>query len=182
MNLKAYFASASLAIAMLFSCLTLNAQSAQTPSKGFGWGLGIGSSIDMTGNSMTSVDIDGFLGYRCSAFPIIGVGAGVNMVMNNSTRCFPIFAIIRTSFSNEPKLCFLDLRCGVAYNDLYNYTKQTGLYARVGGGINLAKGKTWRSYILVSYSFIKRNDFEYDNRTYSCPDFQGASLGLGISF
>lgn len=150
--------------------------------KGFAWGLDVASSIDLTGNSMTSIDIEGYFGYKNSFFQALGVGASVNMAMNNSSRSYPVFAIIRTSFSTRPQLCFFELKAGVSFNDIYSYTHQTGIYIEPAIGIRLASGRSWSSHFTLGYKFITRKDFAYDEGIYGCPNLSMASVGIGISF
>lgn len=150
--------------------------------KGFAWGLDVASSIDLTGNSMTSIDIEGYFGYKNSFFQALGVGASVNMAMNNSSRSYPVFAIIRTSFSTRPQLCFFELKAGVSFNDIYSYTRQTGVYIEPAIGIRLASGRSWSSHFTLGYKFISRKDFDYDQGIYGCPNLNMASVGIGISF
>lgn len=150
--------------------------------KGFAWGLDVASSIDMTGNSMTSIDIEGYFGYKTSFFQALGVGASVNMAMNNSSRSYPVFALMRTSFSTRPQLCFFELKAGVSFNDIYSYTKQTGVYIEPAIGIRLASGRSWSSHFTLGYKFITRKDFSYDDGIYECPNLSMASVGIGISF
>ncbi|MDE5970332.1 MAG: hypothetical protein K2K88_04510 [Muribaculaceae bacterium] len=150
--------------------------------KGFAWGLALSSSIDMTASGMSSIDIDGYFGYKNSFFQAIGVGASINMALNNSSRSYPIYAIIRTSFSNKPQLLFFEMRGGVSLNDLYSYTKQTGLYLHPAVGIRLASGKSWSSHFTLGYKFISRKDFSYDEGIFHCSDLSMGVVGIGISF
>lgn len=176
---------------ILFSVLALTSifiASATSPKenyfnkKGFAWGLDLTSSIDLTGNAMTSIDIDGYFGYKNSFFQALGIGASVNMAMNNSSRSYPIYAIIRTSFSTTPQLFFFEIRGGASFNDIYSYTNQTGLYLQPSVGIRLASGKSWSSHFTLGYKFISRKDFSYDEGIYPCPDLSMGVVGIGISF
>ncbi|MDE5572238.1 MAG: hypothetical protein K2N08_00280 [Muribaculaceae bacterium] len=150
--------------------------------KGFAWGLGLCSAIDMTGEGMSSIDIDGYFGYKNSFFQALGIGASINMALSNSSRSYPIYAIIRTSFSTTPKLLFFEIRGGISTNELYSYTTQTGLYLHPSVGIRLASGKSWSSHFTLGYKFISRKDFSYDEGIYRCPDLSMGVVGIGISF
>ena len=177
-----------LAIAMTLLAATSASVHAAPPvenyfnRKGFAWGLDLTSSIDLTGESMTSINIEGYFGYKNSFFQALGAGASLNMAMNNSSRSYPVFAIMRTSFSTTPKLCFFELKAGVSFNDLYSYNKQTGLYIEPAIGIRLASGRSWSSHFTLGYTFITRKDFAYEDGIYKCPDLSMASIGIGISF
>lgn len=119
----------------------------------FTWGIDAGSSIDMTANDMTAIALRGYFGYKGHALRLLGVGAGIDIMVNNSSRCYPIFAILRTSFSSKPRLCFLDLRAGICANNILDYKSRINPYASIGLGITLAHGRKFSSHILLSYTF-----------------------------
>lgn len=148
----------------------------------FAWGLDLASSIDMTGNAMTSIDISGYFGYKNDFFRIVGIGGEIDAMMSNSSRSIPVFAIIRTSFQKGRRLLFADFRGGISMNNVYDYNTQTGAYGSVGIGITLAQGKTFSSHMIVGYSYISRSDFDHDDGVYHCPDLHQAVVRIGISF
>lgn len=125
----------------------------------FTWGADAGSAVDLTGNDMTSIDLHGYFGYKGPWVRLAGIGAGINTMINNSSRCYPVYAIFRTSFSPRPELCFLDLRAGVAFDNILNYPSQTNFYGSLGIGITLAKGRKFSSHIIVSYNFLPIRKF-----------------------
>ena len=59
----------------------------------------------------------------------------------------------RTSFSNKPKLLFGDLRVGIAYNQTDGVPDRANFYIQPGIGIELAKGKSFSSYLLLDYTY-----------------------------
>ena len=120
----------------------------------FTWGADIGSSVDLTANDMTSVDIHGCFGYKGHWMRFAGLGAGINSMLSNASRCYPVYALLRTSFSSRPQLCFLDLRLGISINNILNYSSQTDFYCSIGLGVTLAKGKKFASHIIISYNFM----------------------------
>lgn len=170
----------------------------------FTWGADAGSAVDLTGNDMTSIDLHGYFGYKGGALRILGVGAGINTMINNSSRCYPVYALLRTSFSTRPQLCFLDLRAGVSFNNILTYKSQTDFYGSLGIGITLASGKKFSSHIILSYNFMPiRNftvysevpadlpgeNFEGDTppttiveHSESFPDLHYAAIRIGCSF
>ncbi len=171
----------------------------------FTWGADLGSSVDLTANDMTSIDITGYFGYKNRWLRFLGIGAGINSMLGNASRCYPIYAMLRTSFSSRPQLCFLDLRGGISVNNILNYSSQTDFYGSVGLGITLAKGKKFSSHIIVSYNFspirpyIIRTEvpvtdspgevFEGDpiqtttiESSVSFPDLHFASIRIGCAF
>lgn len=125
----------------------------------FTWGADLGSSVDLTANDMTSIDLTGYFGYKNNWLRFLGVGASINSMLGNASRCYPLYAMLRTSFSSRPQLCFLDLRGGVSVNNILNHKSQTGLYGSIGLGITLAKGKKFSSHIIVSYTYIPTHPY-----------------------
>lgn len=120
----------------------------------FTWGADLGSSVDLTANDMTSVDIHGYFGYKGHWLRFAGIGTGINSMLGNSSRCYPVYAMLRTSFSSQPQLCFLDLRLGISFNNILDLSSQTDFYGSVGLGVTLARGKKFASHIILSYNFM----------------------------
>lgn len=148
----------------------------------FAWGAEVGSSIDMSGHDMSSIDFNASFGLSCGWFSFIGVGAGANIMVNNSNRTYPMFATIRTDFSKFVKFLFIDLRGGVALNYFDDDSHQTGAYVAPSLGFNLATGKTFRSYITLGYTYLGRHDITVEEETRALPSLSMATLRLGICF
>ena len=60
----------------------------------FAWGADLGSSIDMSANDMSSIDLSLAFGMRRGWINFLGVGAQGNIMISNSYRSFPFFSII----------------------------------------------------------------------------------------
>lgn len=148
----------------------------------FTWGAEAGSSIDLSANDMSSIDINASFGIRQGIFTFAGIGAGANIMISNSCRTYPIFAILRTDFSRRVKLLFLDVRGGMALNYLPDNATGTGAYASVGVGINLARSRKFRSYILAGYTYVGRGDVTSGEAVTHYPALNVAMVRLGISF
>jgi len=148
----------------------------------FAWGADIGGSVDMSGHDMSTLDISAHFGYKNSIIHLLGIGANLNMMVSNSCRAYPVYGIIRTSFTKRPTLCFMEARAGAAINCLENNISQTGLYLSGGIGINLATGSTFRSHMVLSYSFFDRGYATYRGEDFSVPDLHYVSVRIGISF
>ena len=125
----------------------------------FTWGACAGSSIDMSGNDMASVDIAAMFGYRRGWLKFLGVGAEMDIMVNNSCRSFPIYACLRTNFRRRPSLLFLDTRLGISVNYLPDDYSQTGAYGFIGIGFNLARGKKFASHMVIGYTYKERKDY-----------------------
>ncbi|MDE6265813.1 MAG: hypothetical protein K2M07_00485 [Muribaculaceae bacterium] len=148
----------------------------------FAWGADLGSSIDMTGNSMTSINIGGFFGYRNNWFRVLGIGGEIHSMMSNSSRSIPIYGIMQTSFCNRPRLCFMDLRGGISMNNIENANTQTGGYTSIGVGVTLAHSRKFSSHFILAYTFIQRKDFDDSETSVHIEDLQMATLRIGVCF
>lgn len=149
--------------------------------RGFAWGAAVGGCIDMTGHDMSSINLDANFGYRNSWINLLGVGASIDMMVNNSVRAFPVYAILRTGFSSRPTLCFGDFRVGMVYNNLNNRSNQTRMYASPGIGVNLATGRTFRSYMMLSYVYNGMNGL-YKDGNKPIHSLHMACVRFGVAF
>lgn len=148
----------------------------------FSWGAEAGTSIDMSEHDMSSVDFNAAFGLRYRWINFAGVGAGAHIMVSNSCRTYPIFAVFRTDFSGRIKFLFLDLRGGAALNFLPDNVNQTDAYGAVAVGFMLSTGKTFRSYITAGYTYIGRRDVAYGERIVEYGALSLATIRLGISF
>jgi hypothetical protein len=148
----------------------------------FTWGADIGGSIDMSENEQSSVNLEINGGYKNSWVNLVGIGVGMNMVVGNSNRMFPIYGIFRSSFSQQPQLCFLDLRLGASINYLEQNVNQTGFYGSAGIGFNLASSRHFKTHIILSYNYLDRGYFIKDEIVYPQHDLHMVSLRLGVNF
>lgn len=174
--------------ALALSIVALSAEAADSGNQQvsgwnhFTWGAEVGGAIDLTSNDMSTINLDAYFGYRNSWIEMLGVGAEVNMMVSNSVRAFPVYAMLRTDFSRQKKLLFMDLRAGVVINNINNSTEQTRAYVSPGLGINLAGSKTFQSYLILSYVYNGMQPF-YRGKEYN--DIDGLSMAclrLGIRF
>lgn len=152
------------------------------PDSHFAWGVDLGAAFDMTTHDMSMFDIHANFGWRGGIMRFIGIGAGINMMMSNSSRSYPVYAMARTSFSTEPKLSFLDLRAGMAFNSIESYKSRTDPYLSVGWGVTLASSEKFTSHIILSYMFMPLGDGVRDGIAHHLPDLHFASLRIGASF
>lgn len=158
----------------------------------FSWGADLGTSIDLTTSDMTSVNLHACLGYKSRSIRFLGIGAGINTMMNNSSRSYPVYAMLRTSFSLRPRLCFMDLRLGAVFNNFYEFKNQTDLYSSIGLGITLAAGRRFSSHLVIGYTFMPVRNLEPKDAAPAdaevliaprpVPDLHLASIRIGCSF
>lgn len=153
--------------------------SSANASNHFAWGADVGTSIDLSGHDMSTINFDAHFGYKNSIIDIAGVGAGVHMMVSNSCRSFPVYAVLRTSFRAQPSLCFLDLRAGVAFDSMSDDSNQTRPYINPGVGFNLATGRTFKSYIIIGYLYNGMKSF---GDTAISGGLNMANFRIGITF
>lgn len=148
----------------------------------FAWGAEFGSTIDMSGHQMSSIDFNAAAGISYKWLSFAGIGVGANIVVSNSCRTYPVFVLLRTDFSKWVKLLFLDFRAGVALNYLEDNSHQAGAYISPSVGFNLATGKNFRSYLSLGYTYISRNDYNSGDNIIKCRPLSMATVRLGLSF
>lgn len=161
------------------------ATSAQLPEEKqshFTWGADIGSAIDLSGNSLSSISLDAIFGYKTDIIDIVGAGAAINMAFSNGNRMFPIYATLRTNFMQRQSLLFLDLRAGCSINYLEESETQTGFYGSAGVGINLAISRKFKSHLILSYNYTGLNAYSVNGNYYNPHDLNTVSIRLGIRF
>lgn len=148
----------------------------------FTWGADIGSTIDISGNDMSTIDIDAFFGYKNKFIRTVGLGAGIKSAIGNSYTSIPVYAILRTNFSNTPSLCFLDLRAGYAFNTLTDDVTQDSFFGAVGVGFNLYSTQEFKSHIILAYTFMNMDSFYAGGIYNDINNFSGMSVRIGINF
>ena len=158
-----------------------NADAFPTPASHFTWGAELGSGIDMGGDDMSTLNIEASFGYRNSWITMAGVGAGINVMMSNSSRSYPIYAVCRTSFSATPRLVFADMKIGIAVNQVTGIPDRTNLFVRPSVGFNLATGRNFKSYILLGYTYNSIT-FHGDKLDTLVHGLNLATLSLGVIF
>jgi len=148
----------------------------------FAWGAEVGSSVDLSAHDMTSIDFSASFGVSHRWIMLAGIGAGAHMMISNSCRTYPIFAVFRTDFSSFTKVLFVEVRGGMALNYLYDNANQTDPYGGVYLGFNLARGKKFKSYITAGYTHIGRKDVHSGEQVSKYDALSLASVRLGVTF
>lgn len=172
-----------LLIALLTVVIGLSAKDGiMAPVSGFAWGADIGSSIDMTGQDMTAIDIDANFGYKNGFIKFIGIGAGIKMMVSNSSRCYPVYGLFRSSFSTLPKECFMEVKAGISFNNLYTDIYQKNFVGGLGVGFVLASGRTFSSHITLGYEFMPMDGVKTDAMVSRLSDLHYATIKIGASF
>lgn len=148
----------------------------------FAWGGDAGASIDLSGNDMSSIDLSMSFGLRHGWLNFLGLGAGADIAVTNSTRAYPFFLDFRTNLTNRPTVCFWQLRLGGAYNMLEHNHQQMGIYGNTGIGVNLARGKKFCSHLILCYTYRQRKQVIGPEMTHNFTDLHFASVKIGVTF
>ena len=173
----------SILIGLLFSFFpqNLKAEEQEPRNLHFAWGAELGASLDMSSHNMSAIGINAKFGMRWKWIRFLGVGIQGDMMVSNSAHTYPLYLNFRTDFANTNQLIFMDLRGGVAFNNLYE-SKYTAPYLSGGVGVTLAKGKTFSSHIILAYSYLGQ-DVCYDGlKARNCPGISFATMRLGVAF
>lgn len=147
----------------------------------FTWGAETGTGIDMGGDNMSTLNLRATAAYSGPWLELAGIGAGVDMVMSNSTRSFPIYAILRSSFTRRPSLLFAEMRAGIAVNQVPYFHDRTNCFLQPGVGIHLATGSTFSSYLALSYTYNSMS-FYGDKAETLIHGLNLATIAIGINF
>lgn len=148
----------------------------------FTWGVDLSSGVDLTARDMTMINLSASFGYKGGIMRFAGVGASIITMMNNSSRCYPIYAIGRTSFSTSRKPCFLEVHAGVSFNSIMNYKRTTGFYGSLGIGFTLAQTRKFSSHIVLSGVCLPLKSIDTPEGRALGYTIAYASLGLGCAF
>lgn len=150
----------------------------------FAWGVDVGSSIDLTTADMSSLNGDAYFGLRCPGVDVVGFGAGIHGMVNNNSFSYPLYVMMRTSFAKHRRLCFFDLRTGVALNSFFGTATNAAFYINPSVGVNLAGSAKFQSYITLGYSYNGGKDISDDTTTSgkTANKLSMATIRLGISF
>lgn len=147
----------------------------------FAWGAEAGTGIDMGGDNMSTLNLRAHFGYSGPWLELIGLGAGVDMVMSNSCRSYPVYGVVRTGFSSRRRLLFAEMRGGVAFNYAPGVPDRTNLFLQPGAGIHLATGRTYASYLTLSYVYNAMTFYGDKNNTL-IHGVNLATLAIGVVF
>lgn len=154
----------------------------ETKISHFSWGAEFGTSIDMSGYDSSTFNIDAMVGYRSSFFHLLGAGAGVHRSMGTGDNYIPIYGIMRTSFSKNKKLFFMNLKIGYSFNTIGDAPMFGDVNCSLGAGINLASGRAYRSYLILGYEFRHFNQRNKSKADLKADDVSLVSISFGVNF
>lgn len=162
-----------------------NDTSSYTPSefmKHFTWGVDAGSSIDISGNDLSTIDMEAFVGYKSNIIQALGAGVGLHSALGNSFSLIPAYALLRTNLSPNNSLCFIETRIGYSFNSFNTDNSQNGIYCSAGFGFNLYTSEKVKSHIVLSYTFSGLKSIPTENYTKYEHNLSAMSIRIGVSF
>ena len=169
-------------ICTILAVLALAAASLHAQRPRFAWGAAVASSVDLSSNNMSAIGINAYFGMQAPMVQMLGIGAGIDVPVNNSFYSMPVFLVARSNFCNHSTLCFADVRAGVSINDIPFGKKQTGAYISPGVGFNLASSSKFNSHLILAYTYLGRKDFEHAGEMQHLENVHLATVRIGISF
>ncbi len=156
-------------------------QSGERPLK-FAWGAELNGGVEMGGHDMSTIGIAANFGMQWSFVRMLGISAEADIMVDNSSRIFPVSLIFQTDFSRRRRLCFMDVRGGCALSYLNDEPQSTQPYGALGLGVTLAAGRTYASSLIVGCSYVGREYCWQGNARRTCPGMFYVSMRLGVSF
>lgn len=148
----------------------------------FTWGVDLGSGVDVTAHGMTMFELGGVFGYKGRWLRFAGVGASIMSMMDNSSRCYPVYAMLRTSFSPYRRLCFLEVKGGVSFNSILEYGSHAELYGSLGIGLTLAHSRKFSSHVVLRGIYMPLKPVYVDGVRHLDYDLGYAAIGIGCAF
>lgn len=148
----------------------------------FTWGVDLGSAIDLTSHDMSIFELGASFGYKGGWFRFAGAGAAIVSMINNSSRCYPVYGMVRTSFTPEHKLCFMELKAGVSFNIINEFATQTDFYGSLGVGLTLAHSRKFSSHVILRGIFMPLHSVEIDGVRQLDYSLGYAAIGIGCAF
>lgn len=124
----------------------------------FTWGAEFGSSIDLTGNNLSTFDLDVNVGYKNSFIKIVGVGVGIHRSIASGDNYIPVYFLFRSSFRKRPSLFFMNLQFGYSFNTISDAPTFGDFSSALGVGLNLTQSRRAKSYVILSVGNRYFND------------------------
>lgn len=118
-----------------------------------GMDANVATGIDIAGDDMSSIDFNVSFGYRLPWIDFVGIGGGMNAMIANGSRNYPLYAIARSSFSCRPDLFFGEFRGGMSINRIEGMKNETGFFVQPGVGMYLSKSPKFNSHITMAYLY-----------------------------
>lgn len=148
----------------------------------FTWGADMGSSVDLSGHNLTTVDLNINFGYASPAIQILGVSMGLHRAFGSGNTFVPVCGILRTSFRSKPSRFFFNLKAGYSFNTIQDDNFKGGFQLSTGLGIILQRSRKIQSHIILGYGFYHINHNQAQNLTFDVNHVDYAQIAIGVSF
>ncbi|MCM1290997.1 MAG: hypothetical protein NC201_01350 [Prevotella sp.] len=148
----------------------------------FTWGAEIGSSIDMSGNDMSTFDIDVIVGYKNNFIRTLGMGVGVHRAFGNTSTFIPLYAVFRSSFRTRPSIAFVNLKLGYSFNTVKDTDTSSGTKMSLGVGFNLAMSKRFQSHLIIGGEYFRLDNNQALAAGLRVRDLFLAQISFGMNF
>lgn len=149
---------------------------------GFSWGAEVGSSVDMTGHDMSTLDLDIHIGFKNDFVRFAGVGVGVSRAFGSGYTFVPVYAIFRSSFRKKPSLLFLNAKAGYSFNTVDDSPYYGDFASSLGVGINLAMNRKFRSHFILSCGYRRFGHRHMEQIKEDTRNITLAEIAFGINF
>lgn len=162
-----------------------NARRDNFSGKHVAWGLEVGSSVDLTGNDLSTFDAHLFGGYSNRLFQVLGVGLGIHRSIGrryNKNLFIPIYGVVRTSFRTKPSRFFFTLKSGYSFNTVHNGASKGGFLISGSGGFVLTRSRILTSYISLGYGYYHINDATVYSQNLDLNHIDFAHIFFGVLF
>ena len=152
--------------------------------KHFSWGLEVGSSVDITGNDLSTFDAHLYGGYSNKLFQLLGIGVGLQRSIGsyNKNLFIPFYGVIRTSVRTRPSRFFFNLKAGYSFNTVHDGASKGGFLVSGAGGFVLARSRILTSYIMLGYGYYHINDATVYQQNLDLNHVDFAQISFGVLF
>lgn len=151
-------------------------------SSHFTWGVELGSSIDLTGHDMSSMDLDVQMGYKNDYIRFIGAGVGVARSFGTGNSFIPVYLMLRSSFRKKPSLFFLSAKMGYSFNTIDNSATYGDFTSSLGLGINLTQGRKFKSHFVIACGYRHFRSRHQETLKLGTNNITLAQIAFGMNF
>ncbi len=148
----------------------------------FSWGAEVGTSIDLSGNDMSTINADAYVGYKNKFIRFVGAGVGIHRSFGQGNNFIPIYFLFRSSFRSIPSPLFFHFQAGYSFNTIGDAPVFGDISGSVGMGINLAMSRKFQSHILLAFGFRHFNKRHQENIHIRNENIPLAQIAFGINF
>lgn len=148
----------------------------------FTWGAEVGSSIDLTGNDMSTFDADVNIGYKNDFIRLVGLGVGINRAFGTGNNFVPVYAVFRSSFTKKPSLFFFTFKTGYSFNTIGDSPTFGDTWASIGCGVNLAMNKNFKSHLSFAIGYRHFNRRHQEIALIHTDNVYLAQINFGVNF